>query len=1028
MQYESIWVALIIDAAVKSAVLLAAGWLGALFIMRRMSAARRHLLWAAMLCACLLMPLLSLALPQWRVLPNWSAQQPQIPVASTPTQFRLTPPAPADGAWQNAPALPAIENAAPAIAAPQLPAHPAWWRGLSWQQWAMLAWGIGVAACLLPLLIGRLAIARVCHRKRPYYGYESSIAILLSPRCHMPMAYGILRRRVVLPDEAEFWPEERVRAVLEHELAHIRRRDCLWQLLGQLARAMYWCNPLLWITYRQLLCESERACDDAVLARGAQASNYAEHLMAIATAGRSDALLAAAAIAMARPTTLEGRLLAILDSARSRKRVSFITGVIVLLVLAGLAVPLAMLRAANGQNVQPKAESWQALVEIAMPVGPAFISKNGLVFTFAEPYEKNGATVITVSHEALDAEHRIVAVGKNGELHPGRLSGGGQGGKIRQDTAVFDGVTLQQIRSFQIQLLKRNLTSSQTRRYTNVVLLVNNHRFGATNGMTIDVGLSGEGECGHPGAVSKVSYRFVGSSDQGDTYELTRVFPSDGATPSSASATVTYKGEAITVWEDSVQRIVLKPKAQPTTTQADPDGRLDSSVAGQPVATDPVAPPVPTAPRATTTQAATRPASTTGRLDFRIAVATTGISPERRRDMLQQLLQHGPDVPADAASDLIWVEAAVSEPSLLIVDHQGKHYVLLSNDPKHTMLYDGTWGLTKVFATTNDMAIPAVGFRFDDAGAAKFKELTSTHLKQMVACALDGKVISTATIQSVISRSGIISAEKMTKEEAARIIEALNARIAAGIAASIPADAIALKLVPAQSGGEYPVFAMRPGASPVFTWTLPAEPKIDYLGLFVIGVLTSHLDAYPQQNLWRAMNDIRLGQWCVLGFPGDGRTIQYGTAPKADGPMTVTPARELQEGFYLVALNGYQGQYNPQEGRQPVVRGTCILKVGNPTDPPKPDFSKFTVDQMQAVLQGFVEDFFSANYRDITARKTLEWGKVQKLDNGNWQIRYKYEATIWNKDKVIQDKLFTFTPEGGFVEVKDTPPPFRNNQ
>jgi len=73
---------------------------------------------------------------------------------------------------------------------------------------------------------------------------------------------------------------------------------------------------------------------------------------------------------------------------------------------------------------------------------------------------------------------------------------------------------------------------------------------------------------------------------------------------------------------------------------------------------------------------------------------------------------------------------------------------------------------------------------------------------------------------------------------------------------------------------------------------------------------------------------------------------------------------------------------------------------------------------MQAKAQAWVEDFFSPNYRDITARKSLEWGKVQKLDNGNWQIRYKYEAEIWHKDKIIQNKLLTFTSEGGFVSVK----------
>ena len=70
-------------------------------------------------------------------------------------------------------------------------------------------------------------------------------------------------------------------------------------------------------------------------------------------------------------------------------------------------------------------------------------------------------------------------------------------------------------------------------------------------------------------------------------------------------------------------------------------------------------------------------------------------------------------------------------------------------------------------------------------------------------------------------------------------------------------------------------------------------------------------------------------------------------------------------------------------------------------------------------LKGYVERFFSRNYRDITARKIIEWGKPRKLENGNLSIRYKYHATIWDKDKIINNQIFTFTKDGKFVSVKD---------
>jgi beta-lactamase regulating signal transducer with metallopeptidase domain len=70
-------------------------------------------------------------------------------------------------------------------------------------------------------------------------------------------------------------------------------------------------------------------------------------------------------------------------------------------------------------------------------------------------------------------------------------------------------------------------------------------------------------------------------------------------------------------------------------------------------------------------------------------------------------------------------------------------------------------------------------------------------------------------------------------------------------------------------------------------------------------------------------------------------------------------------------------------------------------------------------LQALVEDFFQNNFRDITARKTLEWGDLETLQDGNKAIRYKYEARIWDKETVVQNKRFVFKPDGEFVRVED---------
>ena len=88
----------------------------------------------------------------------------------------------------------------------------------------------------------------------------------------MPMTYGTRRPTLVLPASADAWTDDRRRAVLLHELAHVARRDCFVQRLTSLACALYWPHPGVWWAARRLRTERELACDDLVLAAGAGAA------------------------------------------------------------------------------------------------------------------------------------------------------------------------------------------------------------------------------------------------------------------------------------------------------------------------------------------------------------------------------------------------------------------------------------------------------------------------------------------------------------------------------------------------------------------------------------------------------------------------------------------------------------------------------------------------------------------------------------------------------------------------------------
>ena len=120
----------------------------------------------------------------------------------------------------------------------------------------------------------------------------------------------------MLPPSAAEWSAESRQSALVHELMHIRRGDRRTQAIAQIACAVYWFNPLVWYASAALARERERACDDEVLRLGAKPSAYASLLLDLARS--QSTWTPATALSMARPSAIEGRLLAILgDSART---------------------------------------------------------------------------------------------------------------------------------------------------------------------------------------------------------------------------------------------------------------------------------------------------------------------------------------------------------------------------------------------------------------------------------------------------------------------------------------------------------------------------------------------------------------------------------------------------------------------------------------------------------------------------------------------------------------------------------------
>jgi len=95
----------------------------------------------------------------------------------------------------------------------------------------------------------------------------------------MPLTCGVLRPVIILPRNARQWSRARLRIVLLHESAHVRRRDCLAKSASLTSRTLLWWNPLAWVMTARLDEEQERACDEAVLSAGVAPEDYARTLL-----------------------------------------------------------------------------------------------------------------------------------------------------------------------------------------------------------------------------------------------------------------------------------------------------------------------------------------------------------------------------------------------------------------------------------------------------------------------------------------------------------------------------------------------------------------------------------------------------------------------------------------------------------------------------------------------------------------------------------------------------------------------------
>jgi uncharacterized protein (TIGR03435 family) len=165
-----------------------------------------------------------------------------------------------------------------------------------------------------------------------------------------PVTWGIVRPIILVPAAFERLPVECRDAVLCHELGHIQAYDFLMRGLAEIARALIWFQPLMWIVWRQLREEQELACDNRVLAAGGKPSVYAKLLLDWAVAPGMDSLIA---VGIANRTCLKRRLYALLDPDLRRDTVATAGVAGTWFLGMAMALPLAAISFTQAVPAQP---------------------------------------------------------------------------------------------------------------------------------------------------------------------------------------------------------------------------------------------------------------------------------------------------------------------------------------------------------------------------------------------------------------------------------------------------------------------------------------------------------------------------------------------------------------------------------------------------------------------------------------------------------------------------------------------------
>ena len=229
---------------------------------------------------------------------------------------------------------------------------------LSWQGAVFLAWLTVVMAMVL-LLLQRVIFVRglVAQAKeangvltetlescRSSMSVKRKLGLKISANATSPAVCGLFRPVILVPQNlASSLTTSQLRAVLLHELAHIRRGDLFVNLAQAVLQIIYFYNPLLWLANCIIRRIREQAVDEMVLvAMGEKAPQYPQTLVSVAKLAFKRPVLSLRLIGVVESkNALSGRIKHILNRPMPKKAKLGILGLLVVIIIGAILLPMA---------------------------------------------------------------------------------------------------------------------------------------------------------------------------------------------------------------------------------------------------------------------------------------------------------------------------------------------------------------------------------------------------------------------------------------------------------------------------------------------------------------------------------------------------------------------------------------------------------------------------------------------------------------------------------------------------------------